>query len=103
MAELINDAGVNSQNGGLSHEVAPAGRRRSPWPLAVVAALFIIVPFAFWYGTWFGRPLRDEEIDTYLADETKPRHVQHALAQLAEKIARGDESARRWRKSVGSR
>lgn len=91
---------INSQNGGVSRSSAPAGRRRSPWPLAVVAALFIIVPFAFWYGTWFGRPLKDEEIDTYLADETKPRHVQHALAQLAEKIARGDEGARRWHAQI---
>ncbi|HVF86550.1 MAG TPA: HEAT repeat domain-containing protein [Pyrinomonadaceae bacterium] len=86
----------SSQNGGVSHEAVAVGRRRSPWPLAVVAALFIIVPFIFWYGTWFGRPLKDEEIDEYLTDETKPRHVQHALAQLAERIARGDESARRW-------
>ena len=92
--------GINSQNGGVTREVAQAARRRSPWPLAVVAALFIIVPFAFWYGTWFGRPLKDEEIDKYLADETKPRHVQHALAQLAEKIARGDEGARRWHAQI---
>ena len=90
----------SSQNGGVSREAAPVGRRRSPWPLAVVAALFIIVPFIFWYGTWFGRPLKDEEIDEYLTDETKPRHVQHALAQLAERIARGDESARRWHPQI---
>ncbi|HVF28149.1 MAG TPA: HEAT repeat domain-containing protein [Pyrinomonadaceae bacterium] len=90
----------SSQNGGVSREATPVGRRRSPWPLAVVAALFIIVPFIFWYGTWFGRPLKDEEIDQYLTDETKPRHMQHALVQLAERIARGDESARRWHPQI---
>ncbi|MCA1634691.1 MAG: HEAT repeat domain-containing protein [Acidobacteria bacterium] len=30
------------------------GRRRAPWPLMLVAALFIVVPFLAWYGTWFG-------------------------------------------------
>ena len=69
---------------------------RSPWPLALLAALFIIVPFMFWYGTWFGRPLSDEKTEQYLRDEKTPRHVQHALAQIAERIARGDQSVTRW-------
>ena len=71
-------------------------RRNSTWPLAVVAAIFIIVPFLFWYGTWFGRELNNEEIERYLHEDDKPRHIQHALSQVAEKIGRGDESVRRW-------
>lgn len=71
-------------------------RRRSSLPLIILATLFVIVPFLTWYGTWFGRHLSDTEIDEYLADEKKPRHVQHALSQIEERMARHDESAKRW-------
>ncbi len=88
---------TTEQNGHRGHAVplAPA-RRRTPWPLALVAALFVVVPFAFWYGTWFGRPLTDADIERYLKDEENPRHEQHALSQIVERMARGDEGARRW-------
>jgi hypothetical protein len=62
----------------------------------ILASLFIIVPFLAWYGTWFGRTLSDEEIGKYLADEGKPRHVQHALSQVVERIKAKDESVKRW-------
>jgi hypothetical protein len=75
---------------------AMAARRRSPWPLAVVAALFIILPFLSWYGTTFWRELDDEEVEKFLNDEQKPRHVQHALEQIDRRIVRGDEGVRRW-------
>lgn len=78
-----------------SPQATPA-RRRSPWPLAVVAALFILLPFLSWYGTTFWRELDDEEIEKYLNDEQKPRHVQHALEQIDRRIVKGDESVRRW-------
>jgi hypothetical protein len=74
----------------------PAERRRSPWPLALIAALFVFAAFLTWYFTWFGRELSDEQIATYLTEENKPRHVQHALSQIAEKINRGDQSVKRW-------
>ncbi|HEX8635170.1 MAG TPA: HEAT repeat domain-containing protein [Pyrinomonadaceae bacterium] len=75
---------------------AAVARRRSPWPLAVVAALFILLPFLSWYGTTFWRELDDDEIEKYLNDEQKPRHVQHALEQIDRRIVKGDESVRRW-------
>jgi hypothetical protein len=75
---------------------ATDARRRSPWPLAVVAALFILLPFLSWYGTTFWRELDDGEIEKYLHDEQKPRHVQHALEQIDRRIVSGDERARRW-------
>ncbi|HZG52663.1 MAG TPA: HEAT repeat domain-containing protein [Pyrinomonadaceae bacterium] len=75
---------------------AAAARRRSPWPLAVVAALFILLPFLSWYGTTFWRELDDDEIEKYLHDEQKPRHVQHALEQIDRRIVKGDESVKRW-------
>jgi HEAT repeat protein len=70
--------------------------RRSSWPLIVLAALFIIVPFLTWYGTWFGRHLSDAEIDEYLADTSKPRHIQHALSQIEERMSKGDGGVKRW-------
>jgi HEAT repeats len=90
----------DKHNGGRGPGAAgPAGaavaRRRTPWPLAVVAALFVVVPFLTWYTTWFGRELGDGKIDEYLR-EGKPRHAQHALSQVAERVARGDDAARRW-------
>ena len=78
-----------------------AGRRRTPWPLAVVAVLFVVVPFLTWYWTWFGRSLGDEEIEKYLR-EGKPRHTQHALSQVAERIEKGDGSAARWSSQIVS-
>lgn len=71
-------------------------RRPSNWWLIVVAALFIIVPFLTWYGTWFGRPLSDEKIAEYLADESKPRHIQHALTQIEQRMEKRDPSVRRF-------
>jgi biotin carboxyl carrier protein len=88
----------NGHNGGGSKGGAGqpgAARRRTPWPLVVVAVLFVVVPFLTWYTTWFGRGLGDEKIEEYLR-EGKPRHAQHALSQVAERVARGDEGARRW-------
>ena len=73
----------------------PAARRRTPWPLAVVAVLFVVVPFLTWYWTWFGRTLGDAEIESYLRDGN-PRHAQHALSQVAERVERGDAGAGRW-------
>lgn len=78
---------------------AKAARRRTPWPLVVVALLFVIVPSLTWYLTWFGRGLTDEDLTRYLSD-SNPRHAQHALSQLAERIERGDASAARWNAQV---
>jgi HEAT repeat protein len=74
----------------------PPKPRRASLPLIIVAALFIIVPFLTWYGTWFGRNLSDEDIATYLADEKNPRHIQHALSRVEERIERGDPAAKKF-------
>jgi HEAT repeat protein len=77
-----------------------AGRRRTPWTLVFLAVLFVVVPFFAWYGTWFGRSLSDDEIEKYLSEQDKPRHVQHALAQIEKRISKSDQSAKRWYPSV---
>jgi hypothetical protein len=80
-----------------------ATRRRSPLPIAIIAALFIIASFLTWYGNWFGRELSDADIGNYLAEGVnKPRHVQHALIQIGERLSKGDRSVRRWYPQVVS-
>ena len=62
----------------------------------LVAWLIVLMPALFWWGTWFGRPLSDKQISTYLNDEKHPRHIQHALVQLGERMGRRDPIATRW-------
>jgi hypothetical protein len=74
----------------------PLKPRRASLPLIIVAALFIVIPFLTWYGTWFGRGLSDEEIAAYLADDKNPRHIQHALSRVEERIERGDPAVKKF-------
>ncbi|HLM59034.1 MAG TPA: HEAT repeat domain-containing protein [Pyrinomonadaceae bacterium] len=97
-----NGLGSNGEHGGGGAAGrAPSGRRRTPWPLAVVAALFVVVPFLTWYWTWFGRSLSDEEMRKFLTDGN-PRHAQHAMSQLADRLTKdkNDSAARRWGSQV---
>ena len=75
-------------------------RRRLPWPMLLVAGLFVIVAFLSWYGSWFGRPLSDSQIESYLKDQEKPRNAQHALAFIASRMKEGDQSMSRWYPAV---
>jgi hypothetical protein len=58
--------------------------------------LFVAATFLAWYFTWFGRGLSDADITNYLTDTKNPRHVQHALLQVQQRMERGDPSARNW-------
>jgi HlyD family secretion protein/HEAT repeat len=62
----------------------------------VTAWLIVLMPFLFWWNTWFGRRLPDKQITQYLQDEKHPRHIQHALIQLGERMGRHDSAAARW-------
>jgi acetyl/propionyl-CoA carboxylase alpha subunit len=64
------------------------------------ALLLVLFPFLFWYSTWFGRKLSAADIDRYLADRAKPRHAQHALVQIGERMSRHDPAAVRWYPAV---
>lgn len=70
--------------------------RKYPWAILVVIVLFVVIPFISWYGTWFGRPLSDAKMTEYLHDQNKPRNVQHALAQLGNRIIDKDQSAKQF-------
>jgi HEAT repeats len=85
-----------SHNNAQADAAVQPSRRRAPWPLIILTALFIIVPFLTWYGTWFGRTLSDEQIATYLVDEKNPRHIQHALSQVADRIQRHDPNVKKF-------
>jgi HEAT repeat len=58
------------------------------------AWLIVLMPFLFWWNTWFGRQLSDQQIYEYLHDEKKPRHIQHALVQIGERMARNDQAVK---------
>jgi hypothetical protein len=62
----------------------------------VTAWLIVLMPFLFWWNTWFGRTLSDQEMTAYLNDERHPRHIQHALVQLGDRMSRHDSTAARW-------
>src|ERR1700751_5111731 len=62
----------------------------------VTAWLIVLMPFLFWWNTWFGRHLSYQQITEYLRDEKKPRHIQHALVQLGDRMSRTDAAAKNW-------
>jgi hypothetical protein len=69
---------------------------RASGPILILAALFLVATFLAWYFTWFGRGLSDADITKYLSDTKNPRHVQHALLQVQQRLERGDSSAKNW-------
>jgi hypothetical protein len=48
--------------------------------------LIVLMPFLFWWSTWFGRHLSDQQVNEFLHDDKKPRHIQHALVQMGERM-----------------
>jgi biotin carboxyl carrier protein len=56
--------------------------------------LIVLMPFLFWWNTWFGRHLSDQQLTEYLHDDKKPRHIQQALVQISERMGR--DEANRW-------
>jgi len=62
----------------------------------VTGWLIVLMPFLFWWNTWFGRQLSDKQLAEYLQDQKHPRHIQHALVQIGEHITRRDTSVAQW-------
>jgi hypothetical protein len=62
----------------------------------LTAWLIVLMPFLFWWNTWFGRQLSDKQLAEYLQDEKHPRHIQHALVQIGERMSHHDASVTRW-------
>src|SRR5260370_1558262 len=74
------------------HKMSPRNRAL----FFVTAWLIVLMPFLVWWNTWFGRRLPDKQVTEYFTDEKPPRHNQHALIQLGERMGRHDASAERW-------
>ena len=62
----------------------------------LMAWLVVLMPFMFWWSTWFGRALTTKQMGEYLNDNSHPRHIQHAVVQLGQRMSRHDPSAARW-------
>jgi hypothetical protein len=62
----------------------------------LTAWLIVLMPFLFWWNTWFGRHLSDQQITEYLNDQKHPRHIQHALIQVGLRMERNAAGATRW-------
>src|SRR5580692_12178512 len=62
----------------------------------VTGWLIVLMPFLFWWNTWFGRQLSEKQLAEYLQDQKHPRHIQHALVQIGEQITRHDASVTQW-------
>jgi hypothetical protein len=62
----------------------------------LTAWLICLMPFLFWWNTWFGRKLSDQQLTEYLHDTKKPRHIQQALVQVGERITHQDATAKQW-------
>jgi hypothetical protein len=58
--------------------------------------LIVLMPFLFWWNTWFGRQLSNQQLADYLQDQKHPRHIQHALVQIGERLSRHDPSVTKW-------
>src|SRR5713101_3835209 len=87
----MEDSSVNPASS-PHHKMSPRNRAL----FFVTAWLIVLMPFLFWWNTWFGRQLPDKQISAYLRDEKHPRHIQHALVQLGERMGRHDSDVTRW-------
>src|SRR3954469_13860960 len=78
----------------------PAAKPRMPLRTRIifflVAWAIVLMPFYFWRSTWFGRELTDQQTTEYLHDDAKPRHIQHALVQVGNRIVGKDPKAQQW-------
>lgn len=89
---------MSEENVAMSVEPRPKrGRSRTQKILFFATGwLIVLMPFLFWWNTWFGRHLTDAQMTEYLHDDKKPRHIQQALVQLSERISKNDAAAKQW-------
>src|SRR6202142_1331507 len=80
----------------LAHSKKPGMSRTQKLLFFLTAWLICLMPFLFWWNTWFGRKLSDRQLTEYLHDTKKPRHIQQALVQVGERITRHDAAAKQW-------
>jgi hypothetical protein len=95
-AERVRLVGGSSLNSG-----EPTAKRRPRMSRGnrilffLTAWLIVLMPFLFWWNTWFGRQLSDKQLNEYLRDDKHPRHIQHALVQIGDRMSR-DADVKRY-------
>jgi len=87
---------IPTQSIDAAHAPKPSMSRTQKLLFFVTAWLICLMPFLFWWNTWFGRKLSDQQLTEYLHDTKKPRHIQQALVQVGERITRQDATAKQW-------
>jgi len=85
-------------DGGLTNQARPkrSMSRMQKILFFTTGWLIVLMPFLFWWNTWFGRHLSDQQLNEYLHDDKKPRHIQHALVQTGDRMSRADPAVRQW-------
>jgi hypothetical protein len=86
---------------GSAHALPKRGMSRTQKILFFATGwLIVLMPFLFWWNTWFGRHLSDQQVTEYLHDDKKPRHIQQALVQISDRMSHGmsghDAAAKQW-------
>jgi Biotin-requiring enzyme len=87
---------MSSPPAGQPGNLRPRMSNRNRLLFVFTGWLIVLMPFLFWWKTWFGRQLSNKQIAAYLADDKHPRHIQHALVQIGERMARKDPTVTRW-------
>ena len=90
-AEMSSSASLPSEPAKPHHRMSTRNRLL----FFLTAWLIVLMPFLFWWNTWFGRQLSNKQLDEYLHDDKKPRHIQHALVQIGERLTKHDTSVTR--------
>jgi hypothetical protein len=87
-----------SSNGSATPESKPKRSMSRTQKILFFATgwLIVLMPFLFWWNTWFGRHLSDQQMTEYLHDDKKPRHIQQALVQVSDRMLRNDTSSKQW-------
>ena len=90
------DKPVNAGDNPAPSPSRPRMSTRNRLLFFLTAWLVVLMPFLFWWSTWFGRALTVKQMGEYLNDNSHPRHIQHAIVQLGQRMSRHDASAARW-------
>jgi len=94
---LSSDPSISSADPLVTPPKSKRGMSRNQKILFFVTGwLIVLMPFLFWWNTWFGRHLSNQQLNEYLHDDKKPRHIQHALVQLGDRMSHADANAKRW-------
>lgn len=77
-----------------------AEKKRGPMLVGVIIVITAAIGAASWYSSSFKRGLTDDQILERLSSDASPRDVQHALAQLEERLSPRYEGRERFRDAV---